>query len=68
MRSLLLSLTPLAVLTATVTKLNKERRTSMLVAMGALLLSLLAALMIPLTKLFKTEGAALAFLTANTTL
>jgi len=68
LRILLLSITPLTVLTATITKLNKERKTNMLVAMGVLLLSLLVALMIPLTKFFKTEGAALAFLIANTTL
>ena len=63
----MLSIAPLTALTVTVTKLNKERRTNIFTAMGALLLTMLVVLMIPLTKFFKTEGAALTTIVIHTT-
>ncbi len=66
LRILLLSITPLIALTATITKLNKERKTKTLAFIGAIRLILLMALLVPLTRSYGTLGTAIAFLAANT--
>ncbi|MCD6488211.1 MAG: oligosaccharide flippase family protein [Desulfurococcales archaeon] len=68
LRILMLSIAPLAALTASITKLNKEKNTKMLTVVGVARLTLLIALLVPLTKTLGITGAATAYLAANTLL
>jgi len=68
LRILMLSIAPLATLTAAITKLNKEKDTKMLTIIGAARLALLAVLLVPLAKIFGIVGAAMAYFAANTLL
>ena len=68
LRILLLSIIPSSTLMTLITKLNHEGETLKLTVIGTSLLLVLIVLMIPLTKLLRDEGAALAFLAANTLL
>ncbi|RLG88899.1 MAG: hypothetical protein DRO18_00495 [Thermoprotei archaeon] len=62
----MLSTTPLAALTAAITKLNKEKNTKILTIIGVARLALLIALLVPLARTLSTVGTAIAFLAANT--
>ena len=66
LRILLLSITPLTALTAVIIKLNKEGRKSTLALIGVARLSVLLALLPALTSMAGLNGAAVAFLLANT--
>ena len=68
LRILMLSVTPLATLTAAITKLNKEKNTKALATIGIARLIALIALLLPLTKTLGIAGAATAYLMANTLL
>ncbi|MEM2382665.1 MAG: hypothetical protein QW521_00655 [Desulfurococcaceae archaeon] len=65
LRILMLSLTPLAALTATVMKLNKEGRARDLATIGALRLAALIALLMALVRAGGIAGAAIAFFLSN---
>ena len=62
---LLLSIAPLAALTAAVSRMNKEGDTRRLATLGLLRLALLLALLPPLSRSMGTVGAALAFLVSS---
>ena len=65
LRIMMLSITPLATLTATITKLNKETNTKMLTTIGVVRLAILVAILPSLTKTLGITGAATAYLVAN---
>ena len=62
---LLLTVTPVTVLTAVTNKLNKEYKRKEIAIMGAIRLATLLVLIYPLATRYSVEGAAAAYLAAN---